>query len=612
MTKNQIQNPPQYYCFLLVAFLGIFFTSLGYSHGTGNQIVQMPMVIRVINPAFLSNDFFVNVTSTYNPQFFYAQFIGLLAKVFPLAYVVLFLTIITNILTAWITFLFGRDLFKNNMAGALAACIVMGVDCFDLGAAAIIRTNYLIPGTLIMPLILLSLWAALRQKPIISICLAGLAAIIHPLLGLETGGICVLIISTTQIFLRKLLSKNESIRINKIVISGLIYCVVSAAFLIPEATQTHIDSMEFIHILANFRCPHHYIPSTFNLINYAGTLSFFIAAAIAWKLWQNKVSPPISQAIGICMISIIVLFLCIGGYVFVEIFPSRLWTTAQPFRLLLLPKWFGEVLISGIIALHLQENKKSFVAYLSLVSLLTPLTIGIPPFFSTIKTKVKQFFPAIQIFFEPGATLLLVTLLLLCFQPGLRVVITLFLFVFLFLVLFYLPKEFFLSLTGLGVFLLLIISIYRIPIRNAFGMITVIPRIAFVDLTGEEIEVAKFARENSNSNDIFLTPPNFGQFRLTAERAIVVDYKAFPFRDKPLQEWYTRIIDCYGPAKGRNPNLRNDLEQNFKNIDDEKLITLQRKYDFTYVVLFSETKTIFPVLFQTDTYKIIEFDNNTH
>ena len=45
---------------------------------------------------------------------------------------------------------------------------------------------------------------------------------------------------------------------------------------------------------------------------------------------------------------------------------------------------------------------------------------------------------------------------------------------------------------------------------------------------------------NTSPDSVFLIPPNMEDFRVKANRAIFVDYKAFPFPDEAVLEWYHR------------------------------------------------------------------------
>jgi len=118
-------------------------------------------------------------------------------------------------------------------------------------------------------------------------------------------------------------------------------------------------------------------------------------------------------------------------------------------------------------------------------------------------------------------------------------------------------------------------------------------------------KVAEFARENTPEQSIFLTPPNFGQFRLLANRAIVVDFKAFPFSDQGIKEWYERIISCYGVPISSGAQIIDELDRNYRAMDDNTLLLLKEKYGISYAVLYRSTPTDFKAIFENNTYKVI-------
>ncbi|MFY0630035.1 MAG: hypothetical protein JXR05_06610 [Flavobacteriaceae bacterium] len=126
-----------------------------------------------------------------------------------------------------------------------------------------------------------------------------------------------------------------------------------------------------------------------------------------------------------------------------------------------------------------------------------------------------------------------------------------------------------------------------------------IPR--YSELTPLEVsknDISIYIKENTTKESLFLTPHNFGFIRVYSKRAIVVDYKAFPFQNSAMLEWYQRIKNCYGLDK-------NKFEESYHQLTDEKIITLHKKYGFDYVVLYVGTSTKNPVLYKNEKYKIV-------
>jgi hypothetical protein len=303
-----------------------------------------------------------------------------------------------------------------------------------------------------------------------------------------------------------------------------------------------------------------------------------------------------------------VLLLAAGGYIFVELIPTRIWTEAQTFRLLYILKWFGLIFIGGTIA-RLFPKKKTWLS-LYWISALHPLTIGITEFFMTLGQKYSK----VGRVFEPSLiSLTVVAIFILRFASiSAKMVFLLAVYLFLIRLVDFLSQK--ILLVGLAVIVItfggkmLLFSQVQMP-----EPITTAQHYLIGDLSGEikpEIDkdgqnIADFARRNTSAESVFLVPPNWGQFRLLANRAIVIDFKAFPFTDQGIWEWYQRILRCYGRPKSLGFKILPELQSHYSNMTDEQLRSLQHQYGFDYVVLPSNTSTEFNVIYQNRRYKII-------
>ena len=72
-----------------------------------------------------------------------------------------------------------------------------------------------------------------------------------------------------------------------------------------------------------------------------------------------------------------------------------------------------------------------------------------------------------------------------------------------------------------------------------------------------------------------------------------------------MLEWYQRLEDCCGDALHQGWAAEKAMTIEYRRLDDAKLLHLQNLYDFDYAVLFNDTATAFPVLFEGHKYKII-------
>ena len=129
--------------------IGSMATIWGYRYGDGNQIEQLPIVMRAIDPSFLINDFFTNATQAFGPRTFFAAFVAFITRLVSephglltpatfqvaLPAVYLGLTVLGNIGIAFVTARVGRDLFDgSDLAGLISAAAVMTLKTFWVSA----------------------------------------------------------------------------------------------------------------------------------------------------------------------------------------------------------------------------------------------------------------------------------------------------------------------------------------------------------------------------------------------------------------------------------------------------------------------------------------------
>jgi hypothetical protein len=104
------------------------------------------------------------------------------------------------------------------------------------------------------------------------------------------------------------------------------------------------------------------------------------------------------------------------------------------------------------------------------------------------------------------------------------------------------------------------------------------------------VKIAEYAKENTPIDAIFLVPPDESDFRLRAERATVVNFKAVPQLGAELSEWAQRLRDVLGLT-----NLNHQLPHGFDKIPPamrsiykdrpaDALIATAEKYHARYVV----------------------------
>jgi hypothetical protein len=352
--------------------------------------------------------------------------------------------------------------------------------------------------------------------------------------------------------------------------------------------------------------------------------------AIAWQLGRSTCAGLRQLTQPMLAMCAILAVLCLGGYVFVELIPSRLWVTAQTFRLLYIFKWLGLVLAAGWIGYALethsyssdsnlfQKDTRPLESYLQyplqviilLTSLLSPLSMAAAFSYEWIRHK-WQGWQRLSNGFRLLLSLAALAAALLLIQPDPpepRIFILVPAYALMALALLFFHKK----VWAVGVNLLLAAVILATLLwGNTFLPARLQPFfekpiISLADLTGEDMDLAAWVRQNTPPDAIFLVNPSLGLFRVTAERAIVVDFTAFPFNDQTMAGWQQRIFDVYGVPKQNGFPAVPELRDNYTAITDAQMKTLKQKYGATYAILYRWTKTAFPTLFETESYQVVK------
>jgi len=118
----------------------------------------------------------------------------------------------------------------------------------------------------------------------------------------------------------------------------------------------------------------------------------------------------------------------------------------------------------------------------------------------------------------------------------------------------------------------------------------------------------EWIRGNTPNDAIFLIPPTMEDFRLRADRAIVIDWKAFPFKDSAIIEWRDRIFDV---TNNQENNLifqgfssYPQLEKSYTLLNESYFLYLSKKYNVEYVVINKSRELEFTELYSNSQYRV--------
>ncbi len=597
----------------LAALLGLITTLSTYAgFGVSDHIEQLPIIHRFMDSGYLQSDFFTNEASQSIARYHYSLFMARLAnQPQRLPYVFLASTLLVNIVISGATFLIARELFnKSDMVGAFAASLTMTISTFYLGWSSVIYKTLMTPSAMATPFIFLALFFALRKHLWRTLLSIAIAVFFHPLFGLETGFLIFAAAFVADVFVEE---GRRRAMLKKYAIPVLLLGGMALLLILPQLSQEKIDPQLFIYIVAHFRHPHHYIPSSFKDKDYLYAGSFLLAFFLMWRRWQ-KDNDNRRKTLFILILSFLILALNIGGYVFVELFPSRIWTEAQTFRLLYLVKWLGLILAAGTITNLCQKNKKSWFA-VYFFGVLHPLSLGVAEAFHTASDTTSSFNSRPQELFYPALASLIIVAILFFSLVFTKLTILFTAYILLIILIDRISEK--KALVGISALAVLLIVGVSAPVQAWMpAPIAAVSHYFSGDLTNaipKDLgrygnEVTQFAQANTPPESIFLTPPDWGAFRLLASRAIVVDFKAFPFTDSGILGWYERMIACYGKPERLGFEMIPEMRTHYEKISDEDLLTLRQRYHFQYAVLYHNTPTKFSSIFENSEFKIIIFD----
>ncbi len=596
---------------IFCATAGLLATLWGYNYMDGNAEEQLPFIFRAINPNYLLNDFFTNTFNQYGPRTFFSEFIAFFANLLSIPAVLFLLTTLANIAIAFLSSLVAKHFFTRSMISQLiAAASVLTLKTFWLGYSNIVYRNFLEPEHLAMPLLILGFLFILKKKPILAGFSFGLSAFFHALLGLEIGWI-LLGMALLDALIRYIRKEPQTIIFLKLLLGCLVLAGFSAGLLLPYMKQPSIPANEFIHLVAFFRHPHHYLPSTFEMWQWGQAAVYLLGVVFVFG-FTLKISESLKEKKRyLLLITGLIVLLCLGGYLFVEIWPSRLWTSAQMFRLPYFLKWFSLILLAGWAGSKIEEiasTKQVWLGAAAAISLVTPASMAFLPIAVWARKKLldKIKLPA---WIVSNLVLLLITLaILIVYKPEMRTwALYLLLVIFVSVTFFVRWKPLVFAagntlLLGLSVLFFLFGTVMTPPSFIKYDA----PVFSLYKTTGELAEVASYARENTPSDAVYLIPPNLGEFRYMADRAIVVDFVAYPFQDFAMQEWYARMTACYGVAEKSGFDALYQMNQSVYHYTDQEILALSDRFGFDYAVVYDSTETNYPIIFRTTTYKLIE------
>ena len=374
-----------------------------------------------------------------------------------------------------------------------------------------------------------------------------------------------------------------------------------------------MNAREYVELYAWFRNPHHLIPTVFLSRDWSAFAYFLVAGGISWAWWYRRpeTSRPIAIRIAIVVGLLLTLMLC--GWLFVQVWPTRLWATLQAYRFVFALKWLGLLLFAGTIARLATGSEPGQPAVAAMmffpVGLGQPLVVLAAHITETIRRRLKPLAGTSLWLFISFSMLLSVGIVVLMgfrsqefFALALVGLMAVCWFAF--------RRRWFrhlaaLGLVGLAIGLIFLNKYY--PIGTLSGLLRgTRPILVFSDV---EDPITDYCRDYTPDDAVFLTPPRYERFKLAAQRTPVVEFKCLSdASDSGLIDWRQRLTDCYGEVEGYGWEAVDEMQANYRHISDAQMLLVARKYGADFALLYANTPTGFPVLAENFRYKVVAIE----
>ena len=561
----------------------------GYIFPIGGNFPEVPPIQFMLNPELYKNDYYVQEMVKFNPRYYYYYIIYLLANLgtsIPLAHFIYqFLAFGSFILACYAII----NIYTNSKLPAAAmAFLCIAASFTDVGNTLIFSTKS-VPSTFAMGFAIWGIYFSLRQKWLTGYLFFGLGCLLQFLVGLLPGLMMlpVLVIESVR-------QRNFKTLILAIALLAAMASIVYVPMLLTGTTSTHtIDNAEFVYIHAKVRNPHHILPSNWDFGNWFNFICFIIGGLLCIKNAELLRKEDKVNFYVIVGTSIFALFL---NYLFVEVYPFAFIAKLQLARTV--P--FAQLIIFIAVCLTidiLYRQKRIAISLLLLVVLTLPFRGIIFLGLSVWQTKKYVFPKRYNILLW---ILAVGTVIFSLIYPvtdswkimGDRIISIPVLFSIL-------AFPFILEQTSLAKSIKQTLTHTLALIATAtlvFGVAGILPkpilnvfqtRVNINALSSDDLSrLAVRFSQISSRDSLVLIPPSVTSFQFFSERAIVVNFKNFPFTEKGIKEWQNRMEAVLGVPL--NPQMiwgGNDL---FIRRSSADLVKVARNYQADYILTRSD------------------------
>lgn len=622
MDPKDSKKTPGLEDFAAISLLVMLAISIKYEgFNVDNQNDYSPPMFRQMDTSYLKNDWFVNANSeSFNVRYYFHAFNILINRIvgnMELTY--LMLQIASGILVFWTIFRISMLFFENKRQSYLAVILLITSASFSLGGTN--ATNYtlslLSPSGVAAVFSLAGMYFLLKDRYLASFVSIGIATIFHVLNGVHAFGVAIIYI----MFSGRMGGLKRKFEILK---SSTAYFLVASLNLVPlfisqTAAKSGAPSEFIVYILAHFRVPWHYSPFSWGIVYW---LSFLCFLALFFLSFRISDCPPKLKSFIKCLLLAVGMYAVLGT-LFVEIVPVKALTNLALFRVTYLLQIFGSIFISkyfcDLFANHGTCAQKIFISILLFSFLFRDLIFAATAIlFMQFILKVKSRKDVFSYITEKKLLLLvsvaaaIAAAVIFKFNAAISSLIESHYYGFMDI-----------ALNGLILLFLIFVfwtSIMKNHIKPALIIVTaiiiaVVLSYPLIGRAGHSImekhddaqtELFSFLKGGTEKDAILLTPPYIETFRLGAERAIVVDFKALPLQEKDMVEWYIRILDVTNNALENKAysDKGTAMRAGYGSLADADISALKEKYNFSYAVFEKPKALNYPMVYENKRFAV--------
>lgn len=623
---------------LVLALIPLKLLAFAYKFGEGDHNEQLPMILRALDPNYLRADWVVNSNQGFNHRWFWTHFMALLGGrelSFYLVYIACTALWATGLWAlvheVWRSHTRLREVEVNPVGAGVSGVLAVALLFFTPWGS--ISNAYfdwaLVPGTLAWPLMV---WFAVnlrRGNWILAGAILLAAGLAQALIGPTSG--CFLLMAQWYALSGRSDDPEENqttentrrafLRHWPLWLVGIAFPLGLALLSTGGTPLTPAQSREAIDILVYVRHPWHYAPFT-----WPPGLWF---AEVSWLMlvWVARRATRPSRFLDALLV--IVTLFCLSGF-----FPfliDRLYPLVklQPFRMTVWLQIAGACYVAPFVAGLLTSRERVRVVA---GAVLTLALITQTPMMSLYFRPLLPLCLAGFLFWERRTRsghggwsrwlhlLWLVPWLpfwipLLHFHDGRKIWTRGAVLAALILGVVWLcqskrgiPKlglRGAQALTALGALLLLVAWAPKVPspLRRAVSQVK--PHLEYV---GDEGALERWVQANTPPDAVFVTPPALDSFRLKGNRAVVANFKVFPWSDSGLLDWRKRIVDlCGGKVLPLGEEYQEQLDTAYAALTPEQAEQLARKYKASYFLATSASRGNFsrwPLVYSNPQFRL--------